>query len=147
MKKKSQLRSILFLLLSVSILVLSYSCQKDKFSFPDPSTLPSGLTGSWVETSLGVDTINFNSNSDTGFFFLSRGFAETNGYWLPKIGSAPYSYIISGESIFVIDGLSSSLQGGHYYFKLDNPHATIQIGKFSKYLDTKKTILSFRKIK
>ncbi len=133
-----------------SLIIFSFilfSCQKDEISFPDPSTLPKGLVGSWLETSLGVDTIRFNSNSKTGSFYFSRGFAKTNGYWLPKIGSAPYSYTISGDSIHVIDGLSSSMQGGSYYFKFDEPNLTFNIGKFSKYLDTKKDIPAFRKIK
>jgi len=125
-----------------------FSCQKDKFTeFPDPSTLPKGLTGSWVETNTRTDTIVFNSNNESGYFYLSRGFAVTNGYWLPKIGSAPYSYKITGDSISVIDGLSNSMEGGTYYFKFDEPNLTINIGKFSKYISTKKSILTFRKIK
>jgi hypothetical protein len=120
------------------------SCQKDEF--PDPSTLPKGLIGSWVETNTRTDTINFNSNNQSGYFFLSRGFAITNGYLLPKIGSAPYSYKISGDSISVIDGLSSAMEGGTYYFKFDEPNLTISIGKFCKYISTKKSTLTFRKI-
>jgi hypothetical protein len=71
----------------------------------------------------------------------------TNGYWLPKIGSTWYSYTISGDSITVIDGLSNSMEGGTYYFKFDEPILTINIGKFSKYSGTKKSVLTFRKIK
>jgi hypothetical protein len=121
------------------------SCQKDEF--PDPSTLSKGLAGSWIETTTKTDTIVFNSDRESGYFYLSRGFAITNGYWLPKIGSAPYSYKISGDSILVINGLSSSLEGGTYYFKYDEPNLTINIGKFCKYISTKKSILTFRKIK
>jgi hypothetical protein len=122
-----------------------FACEKDEF--PDPSTLPKGLTGSWVETHTLEDTIVFNSNRDTGFFYLSRGFEMRNGYWLPKIGSTPYSYIISGDNISVINGLSSSMEGGSYYFRFDEPTLTINIGKFCKYIDTKKTLLTFRKIR
>jgi hypothetical protein len=145
MKTKSIKKFFLFLAVTVSIVVLS--CHKEEISFPDPSTLPHGLVGFWVETNHGIDTISFNSNSDTGFFYLSRGFAMKNGYWLPKIGSAPYAYTISGESITVINGLSCSLEGGNYYFKFDEPNLTFNIGKFSKYLDTNKNIMTFRKIK
>ena len=120
------------------------SCQKDEF--PNPSNLPKGLKGSWVETSTRIDTIRFNSDNQSGYFYLYRGFAITNGYWLPKIGSTPYSYNISGDSITVIDGLSSSMAGGTYYFKFDEPNLTIKIGKFCKYIATKKSILTFRKI-
>lgn len=120
------------------------SCQKEEF--PDPSTLPKGLTGSWIETNTRTDTIRFNSDNQSGYFFLSRGFAMTNGYWLPKIGSAPYSYKITADNISVIDGLSSAMEGGTYYFKFDEPNLTIKIGKFCKYIATKKSILTFRKI-
>jgi hypothetical protein len=121
------------------------SCEKGEF--PDPGTLPDGLAGSWVETHTLEDTIVFNSDRDTGFFYLSRGFEMRNGYWLPKIGSAPYSYIMKEDSILVINGLSSSLLGGTYYFRFDEPDLTIYIGKFSKYIDTKKSTLTFRKIR
>jgi len=137
-----KLISGLFVTISMGIVLVS--CQKDEF--PDPNTLPKGLTGSWVETNTLADTIRFNSDTQSGYFFLSRGFAITNGYWLPKIGSAPYSYKITGDSISVIDGLSSSMEGGTYYFKFDEPNLTIKIGKFCKYIATKKSILTFRKI-
>lgn len=46
----------------------------------------------------------------------------------------------------VIDGLSSAMEGGTYYFKFDEPNLTIKIGKFCKYIATEKSILTFRKI-
>lgn len=147
MKAKSLKKCLLFFAVVLSAGVLFISCNKDELSFPDPNTLPKGLTGSWVETTTGADTISFNSNSESGFFNLSRGFAMTNGYWLPRIGSTSYSYTISGDSISVVDGLSNSMEGGTYYFKFDEPILTINIGKFSKYIGTKNSILTFRKIK
>ena len=132
----------------LSMVILFISCQKDKSSeFPNPGTLPKGLTGSWVETTTGVDTISFNSDNDSGYFNLYRGYAMTNGYLLPRIGSTWYSYKISGDSITVVDGLSNSMEGGTYYFRFDEPILTINIGKFSKYISTKKSVLTFRKIK
>ena len=128
----------------ILLILFTFSCQKDEF--PDPSTLPKGLTGSWVETNTRTDTISFSSNDQSGYFYLSRGFAITNGYWLPKIGSAPYRYKISGDSISVINGLSSAMEGGTYYFKFNEPNLTINIGKFCKYITVKKSILTFRKI-
>jgi len=125
--------------------LLLLSCEKG--DFPDPATLSKGLAGSWVETHTLEDTIVFNSDRDTGYFYLSRGYEMRNGYWLPKIGSAPYSYIISEGSITVIDGLSSSLQGGTYYFRYNETDLTISIGKFCKYIDTKRSTLIFRKIR
>jgi hypothetical protein len=143
--KTNTVRKLIFgLMVVISLGVVFVSCQKDEF--PDPNTLPKGFTGSWVETTTKTDTIRFNSDNQSGYFYFSRGFAITNGYWLPKIGSAPYSYNISGDSILVIDGLSSSMEGGTYYFKFDEPNLTIKIGKFCKYIATKKSILTFRKI-
>jgi hypothetical protein len=148
MKTQSLRKWVLFLTMIFSIGLMLLSCQKDKsFQFPDPSTLPKGLTGSWVEINTGADTISFNSNKDSGYFYLSRGFAMTNGYWLPRIGSTWYSYAISANSISVIDGLSSSMEGGTYNFRFDEPNLTINTGKFSKYIGTKKAVLTFRKIK
>ena len=135
------------IVLMLFISTIFFSCQKDEFPFPDPGTLPKGLTGSWVETNTLTDSIRFNSDTQSGYFYLSRGFAMTNGYWLPKIGSTVYSYKISGDSISLTDGLSNSMEGGTYYFKFDEPNLTINIGKFSKYISTKKSILTFRKIK
>jgi hypothetical protein len=147
MKTNLLVKCILCLIIAVSIEIWFVSCQKDKIRFPDPGTLPKGLTGSWVETTTGVDTIGFNSNDNSGFFSLSRGYAMTNGYWLPRIGSTSYSYTISGDSISVIDGLSNSMEGETYFFKFNEPNLTITIGKFSKYIGTKKSVLTFRKIK
>lgn len=127
------------------IFVALYSCQK--IEFPDPSTLPKGLEGTWVEASRGADTIIFNSNKDTGGFYLARGRAYYNGYLLPKIGSAPYAYIIKPDSIHVVDGLSSTFLGRNYYFNFNEPSLTIKIGKFCKYIDINKSILTFKKIK
>lgn len=143
--KKTAEKCSFYLVVALLTGIALISCQKDEF--PDPSTLPKGLTGSWVETNTRNDTIGFNSNNASGYFYLSRGFAITNGYWLPKIGSTMYSYKISGDSISVVDGLSSAMEGGTYYFKFDEPNMTINIGKFSKYISTKKSTLTFRKIK
>jgi hypothetical protein len=147
MKTQSLRKGVLFLTVIFSIGLMSISCQKDNISFPDPGTLPKGLTGSWVEINTGTDTISFGTDNDSGFFNLSRGFAMTNGYWLPKMGSTSYSYKISGDSITVVDGLSNSMEGGTYYFRFDEQNLTINIGKFSKYISTKKSLLTFRKIK
>jgi hypothetical protein len=126
--------------------LIFFSCEK-KYEYPDPGTLPKGLAGSWIETHTRTDTIVFSSNKDSGIFYLSRGFALINGYWLPQIGSTWYLYKISGDSISLTDGLSSSMEGGTYYFKFEEPNLTINVGKFSKYIITMKSVLTFRKIK
>jgi len=121
------------------------ACQKEYF--PDPSTLTPGLKGYWVEVNTKSDTVIFNSDNYTGIFTLHRGFEIRNGYRLPVIGSTGYHYEIFGDSIHLIDGLSSTWARGIYYFQFDEPNLTINVGKFSKYIDTKKSILTFRKIK
>jgi len=144
MKTKAFTITVNFLLFML-ILVTLYSCQK--IEFPDPSSLPKGLQGSWVETSKGTDTIIFNSNKDTGGFYLARGRDYYNGYLLPKIGSAPYAYIIKTDSIHVVSGLYSTFLGRNYYFSFNEASLTIKIGKFCKYIDVNKPTLTFRKIK
>lgn len=92
--KTNTVRKLIFgLNVIISLGIILVSCQKDEF--PDPYTLPEGLTGSWIETNTRTDTIRFNSDNLSGYFFFSRGFAFTNGYWFPKIGSAPVSYKIT----------------------------------------------------
>lgn len=147
MKAVTLRKSTIYLIVTFLTGFAICSCQKDNISFPDPGTLPKGLTGSWVEINTCADTISFSTNNESGYFNLSRGFAMTNGYWLPRIGSTSYSYTISGDSITVVNGLSNSMEGGTYYFKFDEPNLTINIGKFSKYINTKKPLLTFRKIK
>jgi len=137
-----RLGSSLLLCLFISIL---FSCKK--VEFPDPSTLPQGLIGTWVETNTLTDTLIFNSNNTTGLCILQRGYEIRNGYRLPVIGSTGYHYEIIGDSIHLIDGLSSTFAIGIYYFHLDEPNLTIRVGKFSKYISTKKSMLTFRKIK
>jgi len=106
--KTNTVRKLIFgLNVTISLGIILVSCQKDEF--PHPNTLPEGLTGSWIETNTRTDTIRFNSDNLSGYFFFSGGFAFPNGYWLPKIGSAPYSYKITGDSITVLNGLSSGM--------------------------------------
>lgn len=145
MRTDSFFKKLLPFTLTLLTTVILTSCQKD--NFPDPSTLPKGLVGLWVETNTKSDTIIFNSNNETGILLLQRGFEIRNGYRLPIIGSTGYTYKIFSDSIHLVDGLSSAMASGTYYFKFDEPNLTINIGKFSKYIDTKKSTLTFRKIK
>ena len=147
MKTDSFFRKLLPLTLTLLTTVILSSCQKD--NFPDPSTLPKGLTGSWVETNTMSDTIIFNSDNLKGLLWLQRGYEIRNGYRLPIIGSRGYSYEIFSDSnsIYMVDGESSAYISGTYYFKFDETNLIINIGKFSKYIDTKKSTLTFRKTK
>jgi hypothetical protein len=145
MKTDSFFRKLLPLTLTIFTTIILSSCQKD--NFPDPSTLPKGLTGSWVETNTKSDTIIFNSDNFKGLLWLQRGYEIRNGYRLPIIGSTGYSYEIFSDSIHMIDGESSAYISGTYFFKFDETNLIINIGKFSKYIATKKSTLTFRKIK
>ena len=147
MKTKLSRRFLSFLTAMLLTVVVVISCEKNDILFPDPSTLPGGLKGSWVEISTIIDTITFHSDKDTGFFYLSRGFEMYNGYWLPKIGSAPYAYLISDDSIQIVDGTYGSMVYDNYYFNFNEPELIIRIGKFTKYLEADKTILTFKKIR
>lgn len=145
---------LLFSMAMVSLVFLLGSCQKEtpflpdvSPSFPDPSTLPQGLLGSWIEASTLTDTLIFNSDRDTGLVFLHRGYEIRNGYYLPIIGSDGYKYMILNDSIRMLGGLSSLPFDETFYFKYQEEDLIIQIGKFSKYITTEKTILTFRKIK
>ncbi|MFO8236175.1 MAG: hypothetical protein R6U04_12315 [Bacteroidales bacterium] len=130
----------------VSVIFFStIACTKDEF--PDPNSLTKELKGTWVEVNTKTDTIIFKSSSNSGIFWLHRGYEIRNGYRLPIIGSTGYHYEIIGDSIKLIDGLSSTWNEGVYYFNFDIPNLTINIGKFSQYIATKKSILTFRKIK
>lgn len=144
MKTLPAIRKLATLLLSCSILFLN-SCQKDEF--PDPSLLPKGLIGSWVEVHTLSDTITFISNSDTGIFILQKGFEFRNGYLLPTIGSTGYEYAIFSDRIKLTDVSSSYWKESSYYFRFDEQDLVIRIGKFSNYIEANKSILTFRKIK
>ena len=141
MKAILALKNLIVFFVSLIVFILN-SCQKDKL----PNTLPEEIIGKWVEANTLSDTIFFNTNSTNGGFSLHRGYEIRNGYRLPIIGSTIYFYEIIGDSIKVVDGLSSSAEGGTYYFHFDKPNLTLATGKFSKYIDTNKSILTFRKI-
>lgn len=123
------------------------SCQKDEISFPDPSTLPKGLIGTWIETHTITNTIVFNSNNEKGAFLCIRGLGTYNGYRLPLIGSGPYAYTMFSDSINLVFPWTDSMANDNFYFKFDEPNLTISIGKFCKEINTKHSILTFRKIK
>ena len=145
MKTDTLLRKLLSLMLTLLTGFILGSCQKD--NFPDPRTLPKGLTGYWVETSTKSDTIIFASDNDTGILWLQRGFEIRNGYRLPIIGSGGYPYKIKSDSINLVEAWSETMVNDNYYFKFDEPNLTINIGKFCKYINAKKSTLTFRKIK
>lgn len=131
-----------FFVLSMSLGISTlYSCKKDQ----TPNSLPNEIIGSWVEINTLADTIFFSSNDAKGLFSLHRGYEIRNGYRLPVIGSTMYLYELARDSIKLVDGLSSSMDGGTYYFHFNASDLTFNIGKFSKYINTDKSTLTFRK--
>ena len=141
MKSKLTGRFLSFLTAMILTVVLVISCEKNDTSFPDPSTLPGGLKGTWLETTLRLDTILFNDNENKGNLFLEV-------HWEHNDFTAIYPYNISEDSIFIMDfTLSSSEPGKNYYFNFDEPKLTITIENFTYRLKVKDPILTFRKIK
>ncbi len=131
--------SIVRLLTLVFIVVFFISCEKH-----DNEII--GLKGTWIGTYDNNDTIIFKSSSTTGSFVLNRGYETRNGYVLPKLGSGPYSYKISNDSINVLWLLSSSGYGTNVYFKLREPEKRFQIGIFTAGFVTNLAIVEFQKI-
>jgi len=132
-----KIRSLSFLIALSTILILA-RCQKD-------GGIVSGLIGTWVEIDTKTDSIIFKTNDQSGTFMLNRGFEVSNGYYLPKIGSGPYSYLISDDKIKIVDLLSGSAGGNNFYFNINQDIESFQIGVFSLF-DTNKAILTFKKI-
>jgi len=131
--------SIVHHLTLVSIVVFFISCEKHDDEFV-------GLKGTWIGTYDNNDTIIFKSSSTTGSFVLNRGYETRNGYILPKLGSGPYSYKISNDSINVLWLLSSSGYGTNVYFKLHESEKSFQIGIFTTGFVTNLAIVEFQKI-
>jgi hypothetical protein len=76
---------------------------------------------------------------------LNRGFETRNGYYLPKMGSGPYAYEISNDSIRLLSLLSSSAYGQKYFFKLNESSGTFNVQVFTTF-ETNKAILTFKKL-
>jgi hypothetical protein len=54
----------------LTFMVALAACMKEEF--PDPNTLPKGLSGLWIETNTLSDTTRFNSDTQSGYFYLTR---------------------------------------------------------------------------
>jgi len=134
MKIKILTINVIFL----TLLILT-SCEKYKVTI-------SGLQGTWVEIDTKADTLIFKTNDLSGTFYLYRGFEMINGYNLPKIGSGPYFFDISNDSIKIAHYLSSIGERKKFYFIFNNGHDSFQIGMFT-FFETNKAILTFKRLK
>jgi hypothetical protein len=117
----------------LSLLILSFTaCQKEEIN--------PGLTGIWVEKSLGKDTLLFDSPEyDFGenWFELRRDV---------RVSTGPYDYIIEGDSISIQWMLSSCWCRRNYYFKLDGQENEFVIGRFYDSEELSSALLTFRKL-
>ncbi|MEI6049631.1 MAG: hypothetical protein WCS03_12080 [Bacteroidota bacterium] len=134
---------ILTVLLTTGLIIVG--CQKDTepYVFPDPSTLPPGLKGTWLETTLRIDTIIFYNSEYTGLLYLKNNFNNMNFIGI-------YEYQILGDSIKISDPTSSSSEiayGLNFYFNFDEPNLTLTVANFTGRLSVKNPTLIFRKIK
>jgi hypothetical protein len=110
------------------------------------------LQGIWVEKTLRLDTIDFNTPKS--IFGDSTVFFNSKGYWdysvsttYPVITSAIYDYYISKDSIYLHNYLSSCWKCyAKYWFKINNNQTNFQIGKFYR-RSSLSDILEFEKIK
>ena len=113
-------------------------CSKD-----DTKSLNStNLKGKWIETETRLDTLSFESLDDLEIMNLNRGKELSNGNFMPKPKSGPYTYILLEEKISLNWVLSSNSSFNDYYFKvIDN---RLNIGNF--YESTSGEILTIEKL-
>lgn len=132
MKRTTAIQIVFLIVLSLT------SCKKEDYNI-------NGLAGTWTEIDTQTDTIIFKTNYISGSLMLNRGFETINGHYLPKIGSGPYAYEISNDSIKLESMLSSTLYGRKYFFKFNESAKTFYIDVFTAFA-TDKARLTFRKL-
>lgn len=107
--------------------------------------IPLGLEGKWVDQLTATDTLEFLKFEDGSTLMnLSRGKEISNGHDLPKIGSGPYIYTLTGNSISLQYSLSSNWNPTDYYFRQNA--LQLKIGRFFE-SENSASVLTFRKIK
>jgi hypothetical protein len=107
--------------------------------------IPLGLEGKWVDQLTATDTLEFLRFEDRSTLMnLSRGREISNGHNLPKIGSGPYIYTLSGNNISLQYLLSSNWNPTDYYFQQNG--LELKIGRFYASKNSA-SILTFRKIR
>lgn len=107
--------------------------------------IPLGLEGKWVDQLTATDTLEFLKFDDGSTLMnLSRGKDISNGHDLPKIGSGPYIYTLTGNSISLQYSLTSNWNPTDYYFQQNG--LELKIGRFYE-SNNSASILTFRKIR
>ena len=75
---------------AILVLILFFiSCSKLEFK---------SLKGTWIEETLGTDTLIFTNSNVDGMFELKRGKELRGEYYLPKLNSGLWRYKISTDS-------------------------------------------------
>ena len=131
-------RNTIFPYIIILIVLCSSACQKQ-------DNIIQGLSGIWTEVDTQTDTIIFSTNSMSGSLLLNRGYETRNGFYLPRLGSGPYAYEISHDSINLHWIASSQAYGQNYFFKFNESSGTFNIQVFTSFA-TNKAILTFRKL-
>jgi len=127
------------LLLVVLLFIAFISCKK--------STDNLTVSGTWIETTQGMDTINFVITNPYLVLNLSRQ-GMTPGYPLiPTSHVGPYVYTLQRDTIVMRPLVSNSLYTNHFYFNIDPETNILSIGNFYDTNKVKGTILTFAKKK
>ena len=125
------------LLLVVLLFIAFISCKK--------STDTLSVSGTWIETTQGMDTIKFiNTNPDLELI-LSRAGMISTGVLIPTSHVGPYVYTLQRDTIVMRPLVSNSLYTNHFYFNIDPETNILSIGNFYDTNKVKGTILTFTK--
>ena len=129
---------IFFILLSLA--GTFFSCEKSKNAVSE-------LSGTWVEFSNRLDTIDFDSWPSDSVFVLKRGSELINGDLLPKYGSGIYSYKQMSDTIMIQNMFWSCLCYSSYYFQMNSTNKLFIIGNFYDSTLTDSPKITFSRIK
>jgi hypothetical protein len=105
------------------ITLFSFGCERD-----EPKN--NSLKGSWIESSSLADTLIFETNEFEGLLYLNRGKELREGHMLPKIGSGPFFYEISEDSLFLRHIASSCSCTQNYSFTMLPEEGKLKVGNF-----------------
>ena len=132
------------LLFIVFVILISTACN----NAPVDTSLAvdtSSLAGVWIEATHKADTLVF-TNQPLGLI-LNWGYEVSNGYFLPKVHSGPYTYEIKNDSINLLWLGSDYNKGTEYYFKSDLNNKSLKIGNFYDDSQGSNAVLTFIKIR
>ena len=134
--KLTKIRNMKKYLILLVVLISFISCKKQHHE-----DMYLTMTGSWVETTQGKDTIvfgTFGSGVIAGpSFYLKRA---------SRVNIGIYDYTIKNDTIYTQWELSSYSGSFPYFFKLDSQNQQIRIGNFYDNNKVRGSVLTFSKI-